>query len=350
VVIPQQPPPWSRAGQALGGIQLAVLLLVLVFIGGTGGYMLVEGWSLWDAFYMTVITVTTVGYREIHPMSRAGELFTSLLLFGGVGTALYTFTLAATIVVEGGLRTRLRARRLARMIDELDQHFILCGFGRIGSLIADEFVRQGISFIVVDRDPERIRTVLERNMLAVEADASREEVLRRLRIDRARGLVAAVGTDAENVYAILTARGLAPKLFIVGRAENEDSERKLLRAGADRVISPYRIGAQQMAQTALRPAVVDFVQLATAAGNLDLTMEQVKVGAGSSLSGRTLVEANLRHRFGVIVVGIQRAGGRLEFNPSPDLAMQAGDDIVVLGPPSSLKGLEKAASVETQPS
>jgi voltage-gated potassium channel len=246
----------------LSGPAVALLLLVLVTAGGTVGYVLVEGWSWWDAFYMTVITVTTVGYREVHTLSRAGEILTVLVLVAGVGTAFYAFTLIATIVVEGGLARRIRRRRMDRMIDELDGHFILCGFGRIGSVIADEFRQQDIPFVIVERDAERVQEALDRGMLVVEADASREEALRRLNIDRARGLVAAVGTDAENVYTILTARVLAPGLFIVGRAETEDAERKLRRAGADRVVSPYAIGAQQMAQTALRPAVVDFVKLA----------------------------------------------------------------------------------------
>src|SRR5262245_46066685 len=295
---------------------------------------------------MTAITVTTVGYREGHTLSRAGEACAVVLLVAGVGTAFYAFTLIATIVVEGGLARRLRRHRVHRMIDELDQHFIVCGFGRIGSVIAGEFVQQGIPFVVVDRDAERVREALELGMLAVEADASREDVLKRLHIDRARGLVAAVGTDAENVYTILTARVLAPGLFIVGRAETEDAELKLRRAGADRVVSPYAIGAQQMAQTALRPAVVDFVKLATQAGNLDLAMEQIRVAAGSSLAERSIIDANLRQRFGVIVVGIQRAGGRMEFNPPPDAVMKDGDQLVVLGRPANLRELDQAAGHE----
>jgi voltage-gated potassium channel len=335
-------PPALRTRHAITGISLAFVLLALIFVGGVLGYMVIEGWSFWDAFYMTVITVTTVGYREVHPMSRGGELFTSALLLVGVGTAFYTFTLAATIVVEGGLQKRRRRRRIARMIDDLERHFIVCGFGRIGAVIAGEFSQQQIPFVLVERNPERVQQALERGMLAVEADASHEETLKRLHIERARGLVAAVGTDAENVYTILTARVLAPGLFIVGRAETEDAERKLRRAGADRVVSPYTIGAQQMAQTALRPAVVDFVKLATQAGSLELAMEQIVVTA-ASLVGKSLVESNLRQRFGVIVVGIQRAHGKMEFNPSPDAAMQQGDQLVVLGRPESLKELSLAA-------
>jgi voltage-gated potassium channel len=331
----------------LSGPVLALVLLVLVAAGGTVGYVVLEGWSWWDSFFMTIITVTTVGYQEVHTLDRAGEIFTILLLVGGVGTAFYVFTLVATIVVEGGLANRVRRHRVDRMIDELDGHFILCGFGRIGSVIADEFLKQDVPFVVVERNAERVQDALDRGMLVVEADASREETLKRLHIERARGMVAAVGTDAENVYTILTARVLAPGLFIVGRAETEDAERKIRRAGADRVVSPYSIGAQQMAQTALRPAVVDFVKLATQAGNLELAMEQIRVAGGSSLAERTLIEGNLRQRFGVIVVGIQRADGRMEFNPSPDSMMRDGDQLVVLGRPASLRELEQAAGQET---
>ena len=204
--------------------------------GGTVGYVLVEGWSWWDAFYMTVITVTTVGYREVHSLSRAGEVLTVLVLVAGVGTAFYAFTLIATIVVEGGLARQFRRRRMDRMIDELEGHFILCGFGRIGSVIADEFRQQDIPFVIVERDAERVQEALDRRHARRRGRRQPRGGPARLNIDRARGLVAAVGTDAENVYTILTARVLAPGLFIVGRAESEDAERKLRRAGADRVV------------------------------------------------------------------------------------------------------------------
>jgi voltage-gated potassium channel len=185
---------------------------------------------------------------------------------------------------------------------------------------------------------------MEDGALAVEADASREDVLKRVGIERARGLIAAVGSDAENVYAVLSARVLRPDLFIVGRAETEDATIKLKRAGADRVISPYQIGARQMAQTALRPAVVDFVDLATGTDNLDLSMEEVAIAARSTLVDQTLLDANLRQRFGVIVVGIQRTTGHMEFNPAPDGTIHAGDKLVVLGRAASLKQLGMEAS------
>jgi voltage-gated potassium channel len=326
------------------GPAVAIGLLVSVVVGGTAGYMVIEGWSAWDAFYMTVITVTTVGYREVHDLTRAGQVFTVLLLFGGVGTALYTFTLLATVVVEGRLPARLQRRRHSHMLETIKNHFIICGYGRIGSIVAKQLQRQHVPIVVIERDGERMQAALQLGALAVEGDASDEYVLKRVGIDRARGLIAAVGTDAENLYAVLSARVLRSDLFIVSRAETEDAATKLKRAGADRVIAPYQIGALQIAQTALRPAVVDFVELATGTDNLELSMEEIGVASGSTLAGRTLLDANLRQRFGVIVVGIQHTDRRMEFNPSPDSAIHAGDKLVVLGRADSLKQLEAEAS------
>jgi voltage-gated potassium channel len=322
---------------------LAIALLVSVIGGGTLGYVVIEGWNAWDALYMTMMTVTTVGYGEVHPLSRAGEVFTVGLMTVGIGLALYVFTLAAGFVVQGGAVERYRAYRRTRMIESIRDHFIICGYGRIGSVVLSELQRQRVPCVVIERDPNRVHEVIEAGGLAVEADASREEVLKRVRLEHARGLIAAVGTDAENVYAVLSARLMRPDLFIIGRAETPDAERKLRRAGADRVISPYRIGAQQMAQTALRPAVVDFVELATSSENLELAMEQVTIDARSVLEGRTIVESNMRQRYGVIVVGIRRKDGRMEFNPEPDCVMRAEDQLVVLGRPANLKDLEVAA-------
>ena len=328
-------------GASLRGPRLAVVLLAGVLTGGTVGYMVIEGWSAWDAFYMTVTTVATVGFREVHPLSLGGQVFTILLIFCGVGTAFYTVTLLATIIVEGGLHRRFEKRRVARMLEHITDHFILCGYGRIGSIIAAELHQQGVPLVVIERDPDRVRQAIERGWLALEADASREEVLAHAGIHRARGLIAAVGTDAENVFTVLTARVMRPDLFIIARVESDDAEHKLRRAGADRVISPYQIGATHMVQTALRPAVVDFVQLATSSERLDLSMEQVHIKDDSALANQSIVDAGIRQKFGVIIVGIKRAGGAMEFNPAPEAIMRAGDELVVLGTTESVKGLEK---------
>src|SRR4051794_41275947 len=254
---------------------------------------------------MTIVTVTTVGYEEVHALSRRGQVFTVALLLSGVGAALYTFTLLATVVVEGGLPKRLQRRRSERMLDTIKDHFIICGYGRIGSIVAQQFRRQRIPYVVIEHSAERVQVAIEEGALGVEADASREDVLKRVGIERARGLIAAVGTDAENVYAVLSARVLRPDLFIVGRAETEDATIKLKRAGADRVISPYQIGGIQIAQTALRPAVVDFFELATSSDNLSLAMEEITIAERAPLAGKSILDANLRQRYGVIVVGIQ---------------------------------------------
>jgi len=323
----------------LSGLRLALAMLGVVVAGGVTGYMTIEGWSAWDALYMTVTTVATVGFREVHPLSGVGQAFTLLLIVSGVGTAFYTATLLAAAVVEGGLHRRFERRRIERMLEGLRDHFILCGYGRIGSMIADELDQQKVPFVIVERSAERVQQVLQRGWLAVAADASREDVLERVGIHSARGLIAAVGTDAENVYTVLTARVVRPDLFIVARVESDDAEPKLRRAGADRVISPYHIGAAHMAQTALRPAVVDFMQLATSSGHLDLSMEQVRIQEGSGLVGQTIVDAGIRQKYGVIVVAIRRADGSMDFNPSPESVIRAGDELVVLGRPQSVKAL-----------
>jgi voltage-gated potassium channel len=278
-------------------------------------------------------------------MSWLGEAWTTLVLIVGVSTLFYTASLFMAEVVEGNFYKRIEARRFTRMLDQLNNHFIICGYGRIGKVIADEFKRQQVPFIVIDRDAARVHEVLEQGGLAVEADASRENVLQRVGIDRARGLIAAVGTEAENVYTVLTARVLNPGLYIIARIESPDAEAKLRRAGADRILSPYQLGGIQMAATALRPAVVDFMQLATSSERLELAAEQIEVGKGSPFVGRTIRDASLRQEFGVIVVAIKRAAGHMEFNPSPDARIGADDQLVVLGNSEQLKALEAAAGV-----
>ena len=326
------------------GLGLALLLFLTVTATGTLGYMVFEGWTLWDAFYMTIISVTTAGYREVHELSVVGQAWTVLVLIAGVSTLFYTASLVMAEVVEGEFYQRFENRRFNRMLDQLTNHFILCGYGRIGSIIAEEFRRQQIPYVVIDRQPERVHAVIAAGGLAVEADASRDEVLRRVGIERARGLIAAVGTDAENVYTVLTARVLRPDLYIIARIESQDAEQKLLRAGADRVLSPYQLGGVQMAATALRPAVVDFMRLATSSERMDLAAEQIEVGADTRFVGRSIKDANLRQEFGVIVVAIERKAGHMEFNPSPEAIIAAGDQMVVLGHPDQLKALEAAAT------
>jgi voltage-gated potassium channel len=324
------------------GPAFAIALLVLVIAGGTLEYYWIEHWDLWRAFYVTILAISTL--EAPRAVTLPGQVVTVFLVIGGVSAALYLFTLLGTVVVEGGLPKRLQRRRLARMIQHLQDHFIICGYGRIGSIVANQLQRQGVPYIVIERDPGRLQQAIEDGALAVEADASREDVLKRVGIERARGLIAAVGTDAENVYAVLSARVMRPDLFIVSRAETDDATMKLKRAGANRVISPYQLGGVQIAQTALRPAVVDFVALATSADNLELALEEITIDAPSSLANRSIIESNLRGKYGVIVVGIQRQDGKMEFNPESDSVMRPNDKLVVLGKPDALRKLEVEAS------
>jgi voltage-gated potassium channel len=320
-----------------------LLLLIVVVAGGTIGYVLVEGWSVWDAVYMTITTVATVGFREVHPLSPTGQAFTLVLILVGVSTALYAFSAFAAVVVEGGWPKYVERWRYLRMINHLSDHYVVCGYGRIGSIVASEFTRQKTPFVIVDRNPGKVAEANSRGHLAVEGDASHEDTLKHLGLDRARGLVAAVGTDAENVYAVLTARVLKPELFIIARAESEDSIPKLKKAGADRVISPYRIGGVQIAQTALRPAVVDFVEIATSSDNLELSIEEIHIDTSSPLAGRRLSDVIQRDMMNVVVVGIQHAEGAMEFNPVASTVLTAGDHLIVLGSSQMLKELERAA-------
>lgn len=334
------PTGWSRRR----AVVVAMLLFGTVTLIGTLGYVVLEGWSVWDAFYMTMISVTTAGYKEVHDMGFVGQVWTVLVLVAGVSTLFYSATLLMAEVVEGDFFKRLEARRFNRMLDQLSNHFIICGYGRIGRVIADEFRRQHVPFIVVDRDAERVHEIIAEGGMAVEADASKEAVLQRIGIDRARGLIAAVGTEAENVYTVLTARVLNPNLYIIARIEQPDAEPKLKRAGANRVLSPYKLGGIQMAATALRPAVVDFMSLATSSEGIELAAEQIEVSDLSTFVNSTIKDANLRQEFGVIVVAIKRAAGHMEFNPAPEVRIGARDQLVVLGSPERLKALDAAAS------
>lgn len=334
---------WAR------GPGLGVLLFLAVSAVGTIGYSVIEGWSLWDSAFMTIITVSTVGYGYVHPLSRVGEVWTAFVLLGGVATLYYTAFVLMALVVDGGLHRGFAQRRFNRMLDQLTNHFIICGYGRIGSTIAEEFRRQGVPYVVIDRDPEKVHGIIAGGGLAVEADASREEVLKRVGLDRARGFIAAVSTDAENVYAVLTARVLRPDIFIIARISSDDAESKLKRAGADRVISPYTLGAIQMAHTALRPAVVDFMRLATSSEHLDLSAEQIELAGHGTLVGKTIREAELRQRYGVMVVAIRRKEGHMEFNPPPEARLHGGDQLVLLGSAENLRLLDKEARPPARP-
>ncbi|MCU0306862.1 MAG: potassium channel protein [Thermoleophilia bacterium] len=313
--------------------RLPLLLLVAALAYGTIGYVVVEGWNVLDAVYMTVTTLTTVGFREVNPLDRAGEIFTISLLAVGLGAVFAAIATFTDLVVSGELQGTIRQRRTLRRIDRLSDHYIICAFGRVGRAVADELRANGEPFMVIETD-EAVGARLERRGIPyLIGDPSDEDVLAQAGIHRARGLVCAVDSDAVNVFITLTARQIKPSLVIVARASDPRSRDRLERAGADRVVSPYDLSGRRMAALTLRPAVVDFVELVR--GGEDMVLEEIQVRSGSVLDGVRLGEACARHE-GVSALALKRGDAPLA--PAPDLeqVLGPGDFVVVLGPTASV--------------
>ncbi|MGC2063384.1 MAG: potassium channel protein [Thermodesulfovibrionales bacterium] len=316
-------------------------LILLIISFGTFGYMFIEGWQFFDGLYMTIITLTTVGYREVHDLSFRGQLFTIVLIIGGVGTVFYALSTGAKIILEGELQEIFGRKKLEKKIKDLKDHYIICGYGRMGRIIARELEEKHIDFVAIEKDSD-IASEKE-GVLIYRGDATKDEVLKEIGIDRARGLISVLPTDAENMYVVLSARGLNPNLTIVARAGEEGSEKKLIRAGADRVVSPYYIGGLRIAHTVLKPAVVDFIEFATKSGNIDLQMEEISIMENSQLVGLTLDECGIGRELGIIIVGIKTQSGEMKFNPTFRSTINVGDTLIALGEISKLKALEDMA-------
>lgn len=321
------------------GLSVPALLLGI----GTLGYMVIEGWGAFDALYMTVITLTTVGFAEIHPLGSAGRTFTMLLSLGGVFTMFYAATALISAIVTGQVRGDLWRQRMERRLDALHDHVIVCGLGRMGRLVCGEFSALGEPFVVIDRSAEVLESFTFPAAIPLAGDATSDEVLRRAGVDRARVLVTLAASDADNLYITMSARLLNEKLTIVARAEEDGAEKKLVRAGANRVISPYVIGGHRVAQAVLRPAVMDFLELATREDYLELQIEEIDLQPGSALAGAQIKDTRIRRDLGIIVVAVKRGTEAMVFNPSPDMAMAAGDTLIVLGHREQLDRLERLA-------
>jgi len=321
----------------------SVALLFVLLLLGTYGYYLLEGWSFFDALYMTVITLSTVGFGEVHPLSPEGRVFTILLIMGGVGVAFYVFTMITETIVSGQLQDFLGRRRIEAKLAALHDHYIICGYGRIGRHICHMIAKE-VPFVVIEYNHEVAKEIEKEGFIYFEGDATQEEVLKKVGIERAKGLVSVLKSDADNVYITLTARGLNPKLFIIARADEEHVEKKLKRAGADKVVSPYLIGARRMALIILRPAVTDFLELATPEQNVELQLEEVRVRAKSDLVGKTLMESGIRQFSGAIILAIKKVTGEMIFNPPPDYVFEEDDTVVALGDREGLAKLEEVAA------
>jgi voltage-gated potassium channel len=314
--------------------------LLLTLATGTIGFVLIDHYPLFDAFYMTLITMSTVGYAEVHPLSHAGRIFNSFLIFFGVTTIFIAIGAMTQTIIELELGDIISKRRNKRMIDKLKDHYIICGFGRVGRGAANELLHAGVPFVVVDTDPDRVERAMSAGMLAVAADATRDETLREVGVDRARGLVAALATDADNLFVLLSAKGLNSRLYVAARAAEEGAEAKMRRAGADAVFAPYAITGHRLAQSLLRPHVVQFLDFTTKDVGEDIAIEQVRVAESSEMVSRTIKEMQLRKEVGVIVMAIRKADGQMMFNPPADTAVQGGDFLIVMGRPDNLRALE----------
>jgi voltage-gated potassium channel len=318
-----------------------ILLIIVINTFGTIGYMVIEGWNFRDSLFMTVTTLTTVGYGEVHDLTPEGEVFTIVLLTLGVGTILYLLSALAKIVLEGELTQIIGRSRLERKIKDLKDHYIVCGYGRMGRTVVKELASNGIDIIIIEKEP--VDAALKDDFVIVEGDATKDEVLVQAGIERAYGLISVLPTDAENLFVVLTARGLNPDLLIYTRAGDEGSEKKILRAGADRVVSPYHTGGMRIANMILKPAVVDFIEYATKAGNLEIQLEELEILPGSLLGGKTLEASGIGRDLGVIIAAIKKPDGTMHFNPTSKSVMESGDTLIALGEISKLKTLEVMA-------
>jgi voltage-gated potassium channel len=324
-------------------IGLAVVFTLLV---GTTGFVVIEGYPVFDAFYMTLITISTVGYSEIHPLSQTGRMFNSVLIFFGVSLLFFAIGLITQAVVQLELGDLFGKRRMRRMIDKLKDHYIICGFGRVGRGAALELRQAGFDFVVVDRDPEKVEAATQSGMLALVGDSTRDQTLADAGISRARGLVAALGTDSDNLFVILSAKSLNPALKVAARAGEEEAEEKLRRAGADIVFAPYTHAGHRLAQALIRPHVTQFLEFTTKGMGLDVVIEQMRVAQGSELASTSLKQMQIRRDIGVIVLAIRRADGAMEFNPPAEAVIQGGDYLVAMGEQENLRKLERRLAEE----
>ena len=326
--------------KAIYNLRLIALALVFVVLAGTAGFHFIEGWPWFDGFYMVMTTLTTIGYQEVHPLSHAGRVFNVFVIVTGVSLVFLGIGSLTQALLEFELNCVFGRRKMERDIDRLTGHYIICGAGRVGRSAARELARKPAPFVIVDTNEAKAARYPEWLMLV--GDATKEQTLRDAHIERATGLVAATTTDATNLYIILTARALNPRLKIIARASEEDAEKHLLTAGADSIVSPYSFAGQRIAQSFLRPHVVSFLDTATTHLGMDLEIGEICVRGGSTFAGKTIEGSRIRQERGVIILAIKREQG-MHFNPSPEDGIEAGDYLIAMGEPSQLRQLEQMA-------
>jgi voltage-gated potassium channel len=317
----------------------ALVILMGILVIGTNGYMIIEGWDLLESLYMTVITITTVGFHEVKTVSEAGRVFTIFVIFSGMGIIAYILGMVAQAMVELQVRSIIGRKKLGKKIRSMKNHYIICGFGRIGKIVTRELKANKIPLVVIDNSPGEIDGLESEEIPFINDDATSEEVMLEAGIERAKGLVSVVASDADNLFITMSARGLNPGLFIIARADEEQTEKKLLRAGANKVALPYLIGGQKMAHSIIKPAITDFLEFTVHNRNIELEMVELVVGEDSNLCGVTLVSSGIRPEMDVIIVAIKKGSGEMVFNPSSQTRIEAGDTLISLGRKSDLDKL-----------
>ena len=315
--------------------------LLVTQLGGTLGFILIEHYPVFDAFYMTLITISTVGYGEVHPLSYAGRVFNSFLIFFGVTVMLLAVGGMTQAIIELELNQYFGKRRTKKMIDHLKDHYIVCGFGRVGRGAATELQRASAKFLVVDRSEDKVEWAMKLGMLAVLADATDDVTLREAGLLRAKGLIATLQSDADNLFVILSAKALKPSLLVSARIASEQSEKKMRLAGADYVFAPYDMTGNRMAQVMLKPHVSQFIDFTTKDIGLDVGIEQVRVSATCEFASKTLQQMQIRRDLGVIVLAIRKTDGRMLFNPPAEAEIEGGDFLIAMGESANLRRLEQ---------
>ena len=317
-------------------------LSILIIALGTGGYMWIEKWEFLDAVYMTIITLTTVGYSEVHEVSQTGRIFTIFLIFSGAGFCLYVAGALVQFMVEGRIREVLGRRRLDKKINRLKNHYIVCGYGRIGRVLCNNLrEKRDIDLVVIDSDQDLLPVMDEDGILYLHANASDESTLVRAGIDRAKALIAVLATDTDNVFLVLTARQLNPEIFIMARAGSKASKSKLFAAGANQVESPYDTGATSMANRIIRPTVTNFLDLAFSYKNKDIQMEEIPVDPSSDIANKMLKDSGIRQKYNLIIIAMKKKDGSMLFNPSFETIIEPGDTVIAVGEDQNLLELEK---------
>lgn len=321
------------------------LLLIGLFVAGTVGYMLIEGWNLSDALYMTAITLTTVGFGEVQPLTLTGRIFTIFLILSGAGSVAYGFSRLGEYFLTGDVAHRLRSRRMTRTIDKLQNHIIVCGYGRVGHSAALTLRDGKRPVVIIDNARDSIEAAQEEGFVVLHADATRDEALLQAGLERAWGMVICTGDDSRNLFIVLSARALNAQLYIVARTVDAANEQKMIRAGANRVVSPYQIGGKHMANIVIRPHVTDFLDVVTLDGGLELWLEELIIQPQSVLVKQTVGTADIRRRTGVTLVAlIRRSGGTVM--PDANTSLDAGDELIVLGTREQLTSLEELTGVQ----